>query len=61
MATEDGGMTLREAKRLTPEAIIDRLGDLPERKYHCSVLGHQALHEAVLDYEKTKIINNENK
>jgi NifU-like protein involved in Fe-S cluster formation len=54
MATEQGGMTLREAKRLTPEAIIERLGGLPDRKYHCSVLGHQALREAVLDYEEQK-------
>ncbi len=52
MATEDGGMTLARAKRMTPEAIIERLGGLPDRKYHCSVLGHQALREAVLDYEQ---------
>jgi NifU-like protein involved in Fe-S cluster formation len=52
MATENGGMTLARAKRLTPEAIIERLGGLPDRKYHCSVLGHQALREAVLDFEK---------
>ena len=51
MATEEGGMTLARAKRITPEAIIDRLGGLPDRKYHCSVLGHQALREAVHDYE----------
>lgn len=52
MATEDGGMSLRDAKHLTPEAILERLGGLPDRKYHCSVLGHQALREAVLDYEE---------
>lgn len=52
MATENGGLTLKRAKRITPEAIIDRLGGLPDRKYHCSVLGHQALREAVIDYEK---------
>ncbi|MFZ2252957.1 MAG: iron-sulfur cluster assembly scaffold protein [Minisyncoccia bacterium] len=52
MATENGGMTLHDAKRLMPEAILERLGGLPDRKYHCSVLGHQALHEAVLDYEE---------
>ena len=51
MATENGGMTLRDAKRLSPEAILDRLGGLPDRKYHCSVLGHQALREAVMDFE----------
>ena len=51
MATENGGMTLTQAKRMTPEAIIDRLHGLPNRKYHCSVLGHTALREAVKDYE----------
>ncbi len=52
MATENGGMTLHDAKRLSPEAILERLGGLPDRKYHCSVLGHQALREAVLDSEE---------
>lgn len=52
IATENGGLTLKRAKRLTPEEIIERLGGLPDRKYHCSVLGHQALCEAVKDYEK---------
>ncbi|MCF7815840.1 MAG: iron-sulfur cluster assembly scaffold protein [Candidatus Pacebacteria bacterium] len=52
MVTENGGMTLHEAKHLTPEAILERLGGLPDRKYHCSVLGHHALREAVLDFEK---------
>lgn len=51
MATENGGMPLKRAKKVTPEAIIERLGGLPDRKYHCSVLGHQALREAIQDYE----------
>ncbi len=51
MATEDGGMLLKHAKRLTPEAILDRLGGLPAQKYHCSVLGHQAIREAIEDFE----------
>jgi NifU-like protein involved in Fe-S cluster formation len=54
MATENGGMDLKRAKRMTPEAIIERLGGLPDRKYHCSVLGHQALYEAVKDYEQNQ-------
>lgn len=54
MATENGGMTLKDAKRLMPESILERLGGLPDRKYHCSVLGHQALREAVLDFEENK-------
>jgi len=52
MATENGGSTISRAKRMTPEAIIERLGGLPERKYHCSVLGHLALREAIRDYEE---------
>jgi len=57
MATENGGLTLKKAKRMTPEAIIDRLGGLPDRKYHCSVLGHQALYEAIKDYEENSKSN----
>ncbi len=52
MATEGSGMALSKAKRMTPESIIDRLGGLPDRKYHCSVLGHLALREAIKDYEE---------
>ena len=51
MATEQGGMPIARAKKITPEAIIERLGGLPDRKYHCSVLGHLALREAIQDYE----------
>lgn len=50
MAIEGEGMTLERALRLKPEEIIERLGGLPDRKYHCSVLGHQALREAVRDF-----------
>lgn len=52
MVTEDGGMTLKQAKHVSPEAIIERLGGLPDRKYHCSVLGHLALREAIADFEQ---------
>ena len=52
MATENGGMTLSRAKHITPESIIERLSGLPDRKYHCSVLGQSALREAIEDYEK---------
>ena len=51
MVTENGGMTIALAKRISPEAIIERLGGLPDRKYHCSVLGHEALRKAIEDYE----------
>ncbi len=53
MVTENGGMNIKQGKRLSPEAILERLGGLPDRKYHCSVLGHQALREAIEDYENS--------
>ena len=50
MATENGGMNLKTAQILKPQQIVERLGGLPDRKFHCSVLGHEALRGAVLDY-----------
>lgn len=50
MATEKGGMDLNSAQTLKPQQIVDRLGGLPDRKFHCSVLGHEALRKAVLNY-----------
>ncbi len=44
------GMTLDEAYHLTPEMITDRLGGLPNHKFHCSVLGDKALRAAIDDY-----------
>lgn len=52
MATENGGMDLKTAQILKPQQIVERLGGLPDRKFHCSVLGHEALRLAVLDYLK---------
>ena len=52
MATEGSGMSLEDAKRLKPEQIIERLGGLPDRKFHCSVLGQEALRAAVENYER---------
>ncbi len=45
------GRTLEEADKITPKEICDYLGGLPEHKFHCSVLGHQALHKAIKDYQ----------
>lgn len=50
MATENGGMDLVTARALKPQQIVERLGWLPHGKFHCSVLGHEALREAVKDY-----------
>ena len=44
------GMTLKQAYEITPSAITDKLGGLPEHKFHCSVLGDKALRAAIDDY-----------
>ncbi len=44
------GKTLDEAYHLTAKDIARELGGLPERKVHCSVLGHKALRAAINDY-----------
>jgi bacterioferritin-associated ferredoxin len=50
MVTEKGGMKLDNAVKITYKDIIKRLGDLPTRKIHCSVLGDKALRAAINDY-----------
>jgi len=50
MVTENGGMTLAEARAMRPQQIMDRLGGLPARKFHCSVLCDKALRDAINDY-----------
>ena len=52
MVTENGGMDIKKAMNLKPEQILERLGGLPDIKFHCSVLGHFALREAINDYSK---------
>ncbi len=50
IVTENDGMTLDEACNLKPQDIVVRLGGLPPRKIHCSVLADQALRDAINDY-----------
>lgn len=54
MVTENGGMLIEEAEKLTPKDILKRLGGLPVVKIHCSVLGDQALRAAIKDYLSKK-------
>jgi NifU-like protein involved in Fe-S cluster formation/bacterioferritin-associated ferredoxin len=50
IVTENGGLTLEQARTLKPQDIMERLGGLPLRKVHCSVLGDKALRSAINDY-----------
>lgn len=50
MVTEKGGMSLEQAREMRPQDIMDRLGGLPPRKFHCSVLCDKALRDAINDF-----------
>jgi NifU-like protein involved in Fe-S cluster formation len=50
MVSENGGMKIDEALKLKPQDIMARLGGLPARKVHCSVLGDKAIRSALNDY-----------
>ena len=52
IVTENGGMKLEDALKLRPQDILKRLGGLPLRKVHCSVLGDKALRAAINNYFK---------
>lgn len=44
------GKTLDEAMKISAEDIDEYLGKLPKHKFHCSVLGHDALKDAISNY-----------
>jgi nitrogen fixation NifU-like protein len=48
------GKTLEEAMQITPEGVAESLGGLPKIKYHCSNLGADALHKAIIDYRRRR-------
>ncbi len=51
MATElIKGKPLKDALKLTNQAVAEALDGLPAYKMHCSVLAEQAIRSAILDY-----------
>lgn len=50
MVTENGGLPIGDALKIKPQNIMVRLGGLPNRKIHCSVLADKAFRKAANDY-----------
>ncbi len=50
------GKTFTEALSLTDDDIVEALGGLPKKKRHCSLLGIQALQQAMGDYVFKKLM-----
>jgi len=50
MLTENGGMKLDDALKIKPQDVMKKLGGLPNRKIHCSVLADKAFLKTANDY-----------
>ncbi|MBU0614371.1 iron-sulfur cluster assembly scaffold protein [Patescibacteria group bacterium] len=50
LVTSGDGMTTEEARNLKPQDIMEALGGLPARKFHCSVLSDKAMRQAINDF-----------
>ena len=46
------GKTIKQASKIKAKDIVKKLGQLPVIKFHCSVLGMQALQDAIKDYKE---------
>lgn len=50
MVTEKGGMKIDDALKIKPQDIMKKLGGLPSRKVHCSVLADKAFRKTINNY-----------
>ena len=46
---------LNEALDITADDINEFLGGLPPNKYHCSILGQDALKDAIKNYQEREV------
>ncbi|MFA6694969.1 MAG: iron-sulfur cluster assembly scaffold protein [Bacillota bacterium] len=46
------GKTIDQAYKISARQIVEKLGGLPQKKIHCSVLGDQALRKAIDNFRK---------
>lgn len=50
MVAEKGGMKIADALKIRPQDIMKKLGGLPARKVHCSVLADKAFRKTLNNY-----------
>lgn len=48
------GMELDRARKIRNSEVAAYLGGMPPEKYHCSVMGHDAMTEAIDDFEERR-------
>ncbi len=48
------GRTIESARSIKNSEVAEFLGGMPPEKYHCSVMGHEAMTEALRDYEEKR-------
>ncbi len=48
------GKAIDEAKKLTKNDVVEKLGGLPEQKIHCSLLAVDGILGAIESYEKSR-------
>ena len=51
------GRTLDEVKKITNKDIANELGGLPPEKMHCSVMGYEALEDALKNFNKDEYVD----
>ena len=45
------GKTLEQAKKITSKDVINKMGEVPMIKIHCSILAQEALKKAIENYQ----------